>query len=271
MATKKTKTVETPIDQRETFMSIQKSFADSDIPVEEKLRTLHALQCVDTEIDKIFQLRGELPLEVETLEDELSEVKAKEAALENEVTVNLAAIEESKHNIAECEAQSAKYKAQLDTVSNSREYDSLQKELENQDLLRQIAEKTISEAKERNFDLKQKLEALKQKEEVKTDDLKAKQAELATIVASTAEQEKKLVAAREQYISKIDARTLSAYDRIRASVHNHLAVVGVYNGNACGGCMNTIPPQRLLDIATNSRMIVCEYCGRILMNPGTAE
>lgn len=271
MATKKTKKIDTPIDNRETFVSIQKSFADSEISVEEKLKTLYALQQVDSEIDRIFQFRGELPLEVETLENELAEIKVKEQAIAEEIEANTTTIAANKHNIVECDAQIEKYKAQLDTVANSREFDSLQKELENQELLRMIAEKVISETKEKNLERKQALEALKEKEEIKGEDLKAKQAELATIVESTSAQEAKLNASREAYASRIDARTISAYDRIRQSCHNHLAVVGVYNGNACGGCMNTIPPQRLLDIATNSKMIVCEYCGRILMNPGENE
>lgn len=267
MATKKTKKIDTPIDNRETFVSIQKNFADSDIPVSEKLMTLYSLQQVDSDIDKILQLRGELPLEVSTLEGELSDIKVKEQAVAADIEAFTTRIAASKHDIVECEAQIEKYRNQLDTVSNSREFDSLQKELENQELLRQIAEKVIGETKEKILDKKQTLEILKEKAEVKQADLEAKREELSTIVESTSEQEARLRAAREAYVAKIDARTLSAYDRIRSSCHNHLAVVGVYNGNACGGCMNTIPPQRLIEISTNSKMIVCEYCGRILMNP----
>ena len=264
---KKTKKVETPIDQRETFVSIQKSFADSDLSVEEKLKTLYALQQADTEIDKILQLRGELPLEVEALENELADLKAKSQNMVAQVDDFNKKIAEYKHNIAECDAQLEKYKAQIDNVANSREYDSLNKEIENQGLLRAIAEKNIDEAKSAIASKKFDIEQVKGQIAVKNDDLKAKKEELATIVESTAAEEAQLRAKRDACAAKIDARTMSAYERIRNSCNNHLAVVSVFNGNACGGCFNTIPPQRLIDIASNKKMIICEYCGRILVNP----
>ena len=264
---KKTKKIETPIDQRETFVSIQKSFADSDLSVEEKLKTLYALQQADTEIDKILQLRGELPLEVESLENEISELKGKTANIAAQIDELNDKISESKHNIVECEAQLEKYRSQLENVANSREYDSLNKEIENQGLLREIAEKNIYETKEFVASKKQELESVKEKSSVKNEDLKAKKQELASIVESTSKEEERLRAARQVCADKIDARTMSAYERIRSSCNNHLAVVSVFNGNACGGCFNTIPPQRLIDIASNRKMIVCEYCGRILVNP----
>jgi predicted nucleic acid-binding Zn-ribbon protein len=264
---KKTKKIETPIDQRETFVSIQKSFADSDLSVSEKLKTLYALQQADTEIDKILQLRGELPVEVENLENEIEELKAKAARIAEMIEEYNLFINENKHNITDCDAQMEKYKSQLDNVSNSREYDSLNKEIENQSLLRQIAEKHIGEAKEKIFDKKNELEVVKEKISVRNDDLAAKKEELATIVESTSKEEEKLRANRDACAAKIDARTMSAYDRIRKSCNNHLAVVSVFNGNACGGCFNTVSPQRLIDIAANRKMIICEYCGRILVNP----
>ena len=264
---KKTKKFETPIDQRETFVSIQKTFADSDLSVSEKLKTLYALQQADTEIDKILQLRGELPVEVENLENEIAELKAKAARVSEMVDEYSKFITENKLNITECDAQIEKYKSQIENVANSREYDSLNKEIENQGLLRQIAEKHIGEAKERIYDKKNELEVIKEKIAVRTDDLKAKKEELETIVESTAKEEEKLRANREACAAKIDARTMSAYDHIRQSCQNHLAVVSIFNGDSCGGCFNTIAPQRLIDIASNKKMIVCEYCGRILVNP----
>ena len=264
---KKTKKVETPIDQRETFVSIQKSFADSDLSVEEKLKTLYALQQADTEIDKILQLRGELPLEVEALENELADLKAKSQNMVAQVDDFNKKIAEYKHNIAECDAQLEKYKAQIDNVANSREYDSLNKEIENQGLLRAIAEKNIDEAKSAIASKKFDIEQVKGQIAVKNDDLKAKKEELATIVESTAVEEAQLRAKRDACAAKIDARTMSAYERIRNSSNNKLAVVSVFNGDSCGGCFNTIPPQRLIDIASNRKMIICEYCGRILVNP----
>lgn len=264
---KKTKKIETPIDQRETFVSIQKNFADSDLSVSEKLKTLYALQQADTEIDKILQLRGELPIEVENLEAEIVELKAKAARVSEMIDEYNKFITENKHNITDCDAQIEKYRSQMDNVANSREYDSLSKEIENQGLLRQIAEKNIAETKERIFDKKNELEVVKEKIAVKNDDLKAKKEELSTIVESTAKDEEMLRANRDACAAKIDARTMSAYDRIRKSCHNHLAVVSVFNGDSCGGCFNTIAPQRLIDIASNRKMIICEYCGRILVNP----
>lgn len=264
---KKTKKIETPIDQRETFVSIQKSFADSDLSVEEKLKTLYALQQADSQIDKILQLRGELPLEVEALDGEIADLKAKSARVNELIDDAGKRILEYKHNIVECDSQLEKYRAQVDNVANSREYDSLNKEIENQELLRAIAEKNISETKEFVSLKKHELEDLKEKISVKNDDLKAKKQELSTIVESTAKEEERLRTAREACADKIDARTMSAYDRIRNSSNNHLAVVSVFNGDSCGGCFNTIPPQRLIDIASNKKMIICEYCGRILVNP----
>ncbi len=264
---KKTKKIETPIDQRETFVSIQKSFADSDLSVSEKLATLYALQQADTAIDKILQLRGELPVEVENLETEIVDLKAKSARIVEVIEEYNKFITENKHNITDCDAQIEKYKAQLENIANSREYDSLNKEIENQGYVRQIAEKNIHETKERILEKKTELERVKEKLAVRGDDLTAKKEELATIVESTAKEEEKLRANRDACAAKIDARTMSAYDRIRQSSNNHLAVVSVFNNDSCGGCFNTIAPQRLIDIASNRKMIICEYCGRILVNP----
>ena len=264
---KKTKKIETPIDQRETFVSIQKSFADSDLSVSEKLATLYALQQADTAIDKILQLRGELPMEVENLENELDDLKAKAARVAETIEECTKFITENKHNITECDAQIEKYKSQLENIANSREYDSLNKEIENQGLLRQIAEKNINETKERIFEKKNELEVVKEKIAVRTEDLKAKNEELATIVEATSKEEETLRANRDACAAKIDARTMSAYEHIRQSCNNHLAVVSVFNGDSCGGCFNTIAPQRLIDVASNRKMIICEYCGRILVNP----
>ncbi len=264
---KKTKKIETPIDQRETFVSIQKNFADSDLSVPEKLKTLYVLQQADTAIDKILQLRGELPVEVENLEAEIAELKAKSAHISGQIEEYNKFIAENKFNITDCDAQMEKYKAQLENIANSREYDSLNKEIENQGLLRQIAEKHIGEAKERIFDKKNELEVIKEKISIRTDDLKAKKEELANIVESTAKDEEKLRANRDACAAKIDDRTMNAYDRIRQSFMNHLAVVSVFNGDSCGGCFNTIAPQRLIDIASNRKLIICEHCGRILVNP----
>ena len=264
---KKIKKVETPIDQHETFVSLQKNFADSEISVEEKLKTLYELQKADSDIDKIMQLRGELPAEVEVLEAEVAQMKAKQAQLTAMIDEYNKSIAVNKQNVIDCDDQIAKYRSQLENIANSREYDSIDKEVENQELLRQIAEKNISDIKVKIAERKSDIEVLKDALTLRSEDLKAKKQELAGIVDATAPQEEKLRAVREACAAKIDARTMSAYERIRRSVHNHLAVVSVYNGDSCGGCFNTITPQRLVEIASNKKLIICEHCGRIIVNP----
>ena len=237
MATKKTvKKVDAPIDQHETFVSLQKTFADSEMSVSEKLKTLYELQvyelqAADSEMDKIIQLRGELPAEVEQLENEIADLKARSAQLSAVIEQLNRNIADAKLSIAEHESTVEKYQRQLETITNSREYDSLNKEIENQDLLRQIDEKNITDTRYEIAARKADLEDLKDHITIRTEDLKAKKDELAVIVESTAKEE------------------------------------SVYNGNACGGCFNTITPQRLVEIASNSKLIICEHCGRIIINP----
>ncbi len=267
MAKKTIKKVETPIDQRETFVSLQKNFADSEIAVGEKLRTLYELQKADSDIDRIIQERGELPAEVESLEQEIAAMKARVAQHMSVIEGMNDTVSEARQSIVECEAQIEKYQKQLETISNSREYDSLNKEIENQGLLKQIAEKNINDLKVEISRKKAELEDLKDMLSIRSEDLKAKKVELDAIVESTAREEEALRTRRDAEAAKIDARTMSAYERIRASVRNHLAVVSVYNGNACGGCFNTITPQRLADIESNTKLIICEHCGRIIINP----
>jgi len=266
MAAKKTKKVETPIDNRETFVSLRKSFADSDLSVEEKLKTLYALQLADAEIDKILQLRGELPVEVAALEDEIARLKGRVEERTESIEAMNVAIAQARQNLAEHEDQIAKYQAQLGGIANSREYDSIDKEIENLNLLKQIAEKVMTESKQKILEDKAAIEEFKDRIAIRTEDLRIKQEELATIVESTAKEEEKLTKARDAQAAKLDARTMSAYERIRASVHNHLAVVSVVGG-ACGGCFNTITPQRLIDVASGKKLVICEHCGRIIINP----
>ena len=192
---KKIKKVETPIDQHETFVSLQKNFADSEISVEEKLKTLYELQKADSDIDKIMQLRGELPAEVETLEAEVAQMKAKQAQLTAMIDEYNKSIAVNKQNAVDCDDQIAKYRSQLENIANSREYDSIDKEVENQELLRQIAEKNISDIKVKIAERKSDIEVLKDALTLRSEDLKAKKQELAGIVDATAPQEEKLRAA----------------------------------------------------------------------------
>jgi len=272
--TKKTTKVQTPVDERETFVSLQKNFADSEQDVREKLKTLFDLQATDNDIDRLVQLRGELPDEVSELEGEVESLNARYAKVEQLIGGFNDNIASSKKEIEELDAQIEEYKARLGNVSNSREYDSLNKELENEGLLRSIAEKNIAEAREAIEDRKVDLDRINDRIIIREGDLEAKRAELANIVDSTAKEESDLRKRRESFTRKLDERTLSAYERIRNSTHNHLAVVtlfpknedGTY-GDACGGCFHTITPQRLVDISSGKRLVICEHCGRIIVNP----
>lgn len=272
--TKKTTKVQTPVDERETFVSLQKIFAENEQSAQEKLKTLYELQAVDNDIDKLVQLRGELPEEVASLEEEVESLKSKRVRMEQLIDGYNQNIASSKKEIEEFDSEIEKYRSQLENISNSREYDSINKELENQDLLRAIAEKNINEAREAIDDKKVDLDRISDRITIREGDLESKKQELSSIVESTAKEEAALSKRRETYTAKLDERTLSAYERIRKSTHNHLAVVTLFPknddgtcGDACGGCFHTITPQRLIDIASGKKLVICEHCGRIIVNP----
>lgn len=268
--TKKIKKVEIPIDQKETFVSLQKNFGETGLSVEDKLQTLYELQEADNAIEKIYQLRGELPAEVASIEDEIATLESKLNRLQEICSGYEQAIESANGDILDYDVEIDKYQKQLAGIANSREYDSINKELENLNLLRLIAEKNIRESKAATADRKSDMENISAKIEQKKLDLEVKKEELSTIVESTAEEEKVLAAKRAACAIKIDERTLIAYERIRESVHNRLAVVTVYN-DSCGGCFNAITPQRLLDIASGKKLVICEHCGRILVHPASRK
>lgn len=271
---KKKVNVPTPIDERETFVSLRKNFAENEQLVQEKLKTLYELQNTDIEIDKLLQLRGELPEEVGALESEVESLKTKKARMEEMIDGYNQGIENDKKHIDELDKEIEEYRKKLENISNSREYDSVNKELENQGLLRAISEKNIREAREAIDSRRQDIERIDDRISIREADLEAKRSELSTITEATAPQEKELVARREAFISKLDERTISAYERIRKSTHNHLAVVSLFPknedgtyGDACGGCFHTITPQRLIDIDSGKKLVICEHCGRIIVNP----
>lgn len=271
---KKKVNVPTPIDERETFVSLRKNFAENEQLAQEKLKTLYELQNTDIEIDKLLQLRGELPEEVSSLESEVASLKTKKARMEEMIDGYNQGIENDKKHIDELDKEIEEYRKKLENISNSREYDSVNKELENQGLLRAISEKNIREAREAIDSRRQDIERIDDRISIREADLEAKRSELSTITEATAPQEKELVARREAFISKLDERTISAYERIRKSTHNHLAVVSLFPknddgtyGDACGGCFHTITPQRLIDIASGKKLVICEHCGRIIVNP----
>jgi hypothetical protein len=238
---------------------------ESEISVEERLRALYSLQLVDSEIDKIKTLRGELPLEVQDLEDEIAGLETRLGNLKDEV-VNLEKSVSKKHNeITDAEALIKKYEEQQKNVRNNREFDSLSKEIEYQNLEIELFNKKI---KEFNFQIEEKKVVIAESDgalsERKTD-LDNKKSELDEIISDTQKEEEGLYKKLETIEKIIEDRLLTAYKRIRANARNGLAVVPVQR-DACGGCFNQIPPQRQLDIKSRKKIIVCEYCGRILVD-----
>jgi uncharacterized protein len=238
---------------------------DKDISIEEKLRALYELQSVVSEIDKIKTLRGELPLEVQDLEDEITGLKTRLANLDEEVKNLDTAINNKKIAIKESQALITKYTEQQNNVRNNREFDSLSKEIEFQNLEIQLSEKRI---KEFTAEMTEKIELTTTSQKLLTErqeDLERKKKELEEITEETKIEEEKMKAKSEKIESFIESRLLIAFKRIRKNARNGLAVVTIQR-DACGGCFNKIPPQRHLDIASHKKIIVCEYCGRILVD-----
>lgn len=236
-----------------------------ELSIEEKLQHLYELQKIDTEIDKIKTLRGELPLEVQDLEDEIAGLETRLENYRNEITEAEKSIAAKKHEIAKSEELIKKYTEQLDNVRNNREYDALSKEVEFQKLEIELQNKRIREAQKLKAEKEVDLEIAKKQHEEKKNDLDAKKAELDDIIAETHKDEENLTKKSEELAANIDERLLTAYRKIRANARNGLAVVTV-DRDACGGCFNKIPPQRQLDIRSRKKIIVCEYCGRILID-----
>jgi uncharacterized protein len=238
---------------------------ESEISVEEKLRALYGLQLIDSEIDKIKTLRGELPLEVQDLEDEIAGLETRLGNHKEEV-VNLEKMVSKRNNeIADAQALIKKYEEQQKNVKNNREFDSLSKETEYQNLEIELFNKKI---KEFNVLIEDKKLVITDSEVALADrkiDLENKKSELDAIVADTQKEETGLYKKSEKVEAIIEERLLTAYKRIRSNARNGLAVVPVQR-DACGGCFNQIPPQRQLDIRSRKKIIVCEYCGRILVD-----
>jgi predicted nucleic acid-binding Zn-ribbon protein len=242
----------------------------ADVSTEERLIALARLQVIDSEIDGIRNVRGELPLEVQDLEDELTGLQTRIDNLLTEVDDLNKSVQEKKIAMEDGNALIKKYEDQRMNVRNNREYDSLTKEIEYQGLEIQLAEKRI---KEQLYAIEIKQEAVKQAQENfegRKIDLENKKAELTEIVSETERDEKALLAKSEENEKYIEERLLSAYKRIRSNARNGLAVVAVER-DACGGCFNKIPPQRQLDIRMHKKIIVCEYCGRILVDESILE
>ncbi len=247
-------------------MTAQKSGTkDQGQNVEEKLRDIFELQQVESEIDKIQTLRGELPLEVQDLEDELVGLETRIKNFELEIKELESSISKKKVEITDAQALIKKYETQQNNVRNNREFDSLSKEIEFQTLEIQLCEKRIKEFTLRLQDKQSVTETSRTMFEERKRDLEAKKHELDEIISETQIEEENLYQRARDIGTRIDERLLSAYKRIRKNARNGLGVVTVQR-DACGGCFNRIPPQRQLDIRSRRKIIVCEYCGRILVD-----
>lgn len=241
-----------------------------EVTVEEKLRTLFDLQLVDSRIDEIRNVRGELPLEVEDLEDEVEGLRTRIEKLNTELENLNTEISNKKNLIEEAKSLIKKYTEQQKNVRNNREYNSLSKEIEFQDLEIQLAEKHIKEFKAQ---IEQKKEVIKQTKErlsERENHLKHKKGELDDILAETEKEEEALIRKSEEFEGLIEDRLLNAYKRIRSSVKNGLAVVSIERG-ASAGSFFTIPPQVQMEIASRKKIITDEHSGRILVDPALAE
>lgn len=236
-----------------------------DASVEGKLKSLYSLQLIDSKIDRLRTIRGELPLEVSDLEDTVAGLQTRVENLQDELNELENQLNEKKQSIKDFQSNIKKYEAQQNKVRNNREYDAITKEIEFQNLEIQLAEKRIKEAKAGIAIKTELLEKSKIEFEERQKDLKVKKSELDEIIAETEKEEQQLLKESESASAAIEDRLLNAYKRIRSNTRNGLAVVAVER-DACGGCFNKIPPQRQLDIRTNKKIIVCEHCGRVLVD-----
>ncbi|MBE0650299.1 MAG: hypothetical protein IH595_05610 [Bacteroidales bacterium] len=238
---------------------------ESEVSVEKKLISLYNLQQIDSQIDKIKIIRGELPLEVEDLEDEIEGLVTRISNLQEEKSRFEHFIVEKESAVKESKSLIKKYEEQQMNVRNNREYDSLSKEVEFQNLEIQLAEKKTKEAKQQIENLITEIEDTQEKMSYRQQDLEDKRAELSGIVSETEKEEKELIRLSKENEHFIEDRLLSAYKRIRKNFRNGLAVVKIER-DACGGCFNKIPAQHQMDIKLHKKIIVCEYCGRILVD-----
>ncbi|MCD4834789.1 MAG: hypothetical protein K8R31_13405 [Bacteroidales bacterium] len=243
---------------------------NTDLTVEEKLKALFELQLVDSKIDNIKRLRGELPLEVQDLEDEIEGLQTRVQNFEDEVVKLEEYITNKKNEIKDAQASIKKYTEQQNNVRNNREFDSLSKEIEFQTLEIELYEKRIKEYTVKIEEKKVVIEESKGVLEDRTGDLETKNSELNSITSETQKEEEGLEKKSLAIQEVIEDRLRNAYKKIRGNARNGLAVVPVHR-DACGGCFNKIPPQRQLDVRSRKKIIVCEYCGRILVDPDMEE
>lgn len=240
-----------------------------EMSVEQKLQALYELQTTLTAIDEKRALRGELPLEVQGLEDEIAGLDTRIEKIDTEIKEFQSAITMKKGEVQEAQANLERYNNQLNEVRNNREYDSLSKQIDYERLEVELCNKKIKEATDQVAYRTNDLEIAKTEREERQKDLDEKKSELEDILAETREEETMLKERAKDLEVKIEPRLLSSFKRIRKSARNGLGIVYVQR-DACGGCFNKIPPQRQLDIKMHKKIIVCEYCGRILVDPELA-
>ena len=245
-------------------MATQKKTAEVDYSMYEKIMALYELQKIDSQIDEINKVKGELPEEVEDIEDEIAGLNTRVEKINAEIEELNTLTTQRRREIDQAQMQIAKYNEQLANIRNNREFDAITKEVEYQELEIEHAEKRLKEYATIGKAKKLSLEQTEATIAERMIDLTAKKAELDSIESETADQVNALVAQAEKAKTKIDERLLTAYDRIRSKVHNGLAVVTVQR-DACSGCFNRIPPQRQVEVRQGKKLIVCEYCGRILV------
>ena len=245
--------------------NLKHNVEEQEITVERKLIELYTLQQVDSKIDKIRIIRGELPLEVQDLEDEIAGMETRIAKFNEELEKFAKDIVDYKNKIKEATALIKKYEEQQNNVRNNREYESLTKEIEYQSLDIQLCEKRINDCTKKSEMLKISLNETSARLEERKGDLELKKNELSSIVEETEKEEQELMVRSQESEQLIEERLLTAYKRIRKNARNGLAVVKIER-DACGGCYNKIPPQHQLDIRMHKKIIVCEYCGRILID-----
>lgn len=252
-------------------MATQKKTTEVDYSMQEKIIALYELQKIDSRIDEINKVKGELPLEVQDLDDELAGLRSRIEHINAEIDELNTLTKQRKREVDQAKILIANYKEQQNNVRNNREFDAISKEIEYQELEIELADKRLKEYAAGVKAKKAQLEEAEAVVEVRTKDLEAKKAELESIEAETAAQVEDFARQADAAKARIDERLLAAYDRIRGNVRNGLAVVTVKR-DACGGCFNRIPPQRQVDIRQGKKIIICEYCGRILVaDPEAAE
>lgn len=245
-------------------MATQKKTAEVDYSMYEKIMALYELQKIDSQIDEINKVKGELPEEVEDIEDEIAGLNTRVEKINAEIEELNTLTKQRRREIDQAQMQIAKYNEQLSNIRNNREFDAITKEVEYQELEIEHAEKRLKEYATIGKAKKLSLEQTEATIAERMIDLTAKKSELDSIESETADQVNALAAQAEKAKTKIDERLLTAYDRIRSKVHNGLAVVTVQR-DACSGCFNRIPPQRQVEVRQGKKLIVCEYCGRILV------